>query len=651
MRAIVAAGVLLAAGCGAGTAARHVAIDGPGSVVVLGAAGPGASGDDGLARPDPRVDAAGAAIAELLGHRLTYEIDAALGARLGDAGHEALVASMEATLDGLRYAKRGYADAFAFAAPLLKTVSLAYGPSADAPEPSLDPKTGALRIVVPPRSSSLVRPADVESAMVDAFQAASSERYEHRAPEQVPPAEQRAFFKFLAAPPAHASGRGVRDTARLERLTRMTRLYELVKDPALLAEVRAKLASEASTLAGRNKDVDPAAWSSAQAAYVGWVNAHMGDLDLPERLKVADALLDPSSDAPPGLRRGFDAARFAQPSIAALPPSNADDRSRTGDARALEDLVVCPLHDDRGGLRMWGSCRGQLYLAVLEQDGGAARLVSLVGGAKNDRVTQAAVMHVMIRKSLGDALALVDALDDASARAALKGMADFDAWRQSPSLPYDTTAPDPQAYLAWLRHGWTARPKLRGPILYAIVRLDNAREGLVPWGHLAQFLGSAITGPELDAYLDQGRQALWNVALIARGFGPGWSRTQILFPRLDRWLAELATLDDGGPWRMDISDNVADALCRSGAPGDVAALQAFLRARIDAVPAEKNAYGSIPDEPPARLCAAHSVTVAEHRRVPAADPVEARAISPRRPPPPPDRPRGDAGVLFGDDPR
>jgi hypothetical protein len=649
MRAFVAVGMILAAGCGAGTAARHVAIDGPVSVVVTGNPGSDTAGDDTMAKPDPRIDAAGAAITELLGHGLTYEIDAALGARLGARGHEALVTSMEATVDGLRYAKRGYADAFAFAAPVLKTVSLAYGPSADSPSPVLDPKTGVLRVVVPPQSSVLLHAGDLEMAMVDAFQASSSERFEQRQPEQVPPAEQRAFFKFLSNSPVHARGRGAYETARLDRLGRLARLYDVVNDPALRGDIRARLASDGSTLTGRNTDVDPAAWSAAQGAYVAWVNAHSGELTPADRLKVAGTMLNPGSDTPAAVRRGFDALRFAQPTIATLSPSVGDDRSHPSDERSLEDMIVCPLHDDRGTLRMWSACRGQFYLAVLDQDGGAARLVALLGDAKNDRLTQAAVMHVMIRKALPDALALIDALDDASARVAVKGMAEFDGWRKNAPLPYETTPPDRQAYFAWVRKTWTARPKLRGSLLYSLTRIDDEREGLVPWGRLPTFLGSAITGPELDSYLGQGRRALWNIDLVSRGFSPGWARAPIILPHLERWLAELATYDDGGPWRMGIADNIVDALCRGGNLGDVAALQAFIRARIEAMPAEKNQFGTVLDGPPARVCSSHSLPVAEHRRAPGGvDPVEARDGSRR---PPPDHARGDAGVLFGDDPR
>ena len=97
--------------------------------------------------------------------------------------HELFVAAMEATVSGLTGARQRTPDAFAVAAPALKTIAFEYG--AVGKDPTFDVKTGVFRVVESPRNVGLLSDWDVVGMIGDVFDAAMTERYGGRPPESV----------------------------------------------------------------------------------------------------------------------------------------------------------------------------------------------------------------------------------------------------------------------------------------------------------------------------------------------------------------------------------------------------------------------------------------------------------------------------------
>ncbi len=626
-------GALAAAGCASSSSAVHVEQHVDVGVMVV-ASPSGASSSSGPIDPhDPRTAAASAAIAALIGHALTFQIDAGLAARPGIRLQESLVSAMEATVDGLRYSRERKADAVAYVSPLLKTILLAYWPSAEAPAPSFDPASGVLTFHVPPKSDELLEPGDLQEAITDAFDAATTARFADREPESVPPAEQRAYYQYLAGSHGRVPGGEKERTAdHLLRLTRLLRLYDPIADAALRVELRHRLAQFASNLWQLHDSANPAAWASAHDLYVRWANARAAEFEPTDRRAIAEAFFNEFRDPQLVLLQGFDVVRFATPALQAFAAADGDDRQQ-GDMRAVIDRVVCPANREGNRVSL-GGCNGALYSLVSAQSGAAARFASIAASLKNAHVTETLALNLLFHVSTPAALGFVDALDDASAADAVRGLADFPGWNpryyqggSRPGLPLD-----PNGYVAWVRAAWKSRPALRGALLYALTQLDDAREDSVPWGRLPAFLGSAIGAQELDSFLDQSPRTFWNLETISKGLSLGWSRSRVLLPRFERWLADFAAHDDGSGSRAAISEHIVSVLCQGHDPSEVAALQSFVRSRVESFPHEKNQYGSIATSSVASLCGG----VAMNAR-PVAAPVEHD-----RPFPPPERPKAPA---------
>jgi hypothetical protein len=391
----------------------------------------------------------------------------------------------------------------------------------------------------------------------------------------------------------------------------------------------------------------------------------MGELDTSEMRALATGMFSESRDTTQAMIQGFDAVRFAGPAVEALASEPEEHITLQGDTASLVDTVLCPSRRDRDRLSVhW--CVGAFYTSVSALPDGAARLARLVSTAQSPRVADTIAINLMTHVGTPAALGLVDALDDASAPMALRGIADYGGWSSRYATSARVLAPDPDAFVAWVRAAWKSRPTIRGALLYALTQVDSAKQGTVPWGKLPAFLGSAIGSADFDAFLGQGRRAFWSIDTVAQGLSTGWSRSHVIVPRFEQWLGDLATYDDGGPYREAISERIVTALCLGHDAGDVSAFQGFVRSRIESFPREKGQYGDLPNASPASLCKVNlivgdsNVIVARRVPTPAQPPAPAQppetphppapAQHPQHPPAAP-RPQNPAAVpvLFGDD--
>lgn len=582
---------------------------------------------------DPRIAKDGRAIAELLGHPIRYDVDAALARQYGGGLHELFVAAMEATVSGLTGARRRTPEAFAVAAPALKTIAFEYG--AIGKDTTFDVNTGVVRVVESPKNVSLLSDWDVVEMMDDVFDAAMTDRYGGRAPESVSPAEQRAYVLYVVHHRAlPAEGRVAYALDAAARVAALLRLYDHVADASLRAEVRTHLLAEAKSAQGAlaGESAQPGA-EPVRASFIAWANARAGEWSPADRTAVAELLFtDPQ--ATDRFRRGFDVVRFANPVVAAFAKAGAPPRGSVGggsnvvlegeSVARLVNLVICPYGgaDDKLSASSTSStglssCTGggALYRDILAASGGSSRLAAWTIEVQNDRFTQAAILNALMAKNTAGAIEVVEALMAVEPAprvtlVALHALASFTGWRQGrrSSLPPFDIHGLAARVLAW----YQARPALRGPLLFLLTQIERGESPPLSWGQLAQQLGAPLTAGEYGAFFDQSPRALTDIDLLTAGLGPGWSRSAVVIPRYQR------LLDDPGPRTDDadpheIADRVFRSFCEDGTLADVGAFVSFIRARLEAY-SDRDSLASFNYHSPADACSANSPAVTNSRR-------------------------------------
>lgn len=591
----------------------------------------------GVDRRDPRVAAAGAAVAALVGHPIEVTIDAALTARLGDSAQAAFVRALEALVDGVRQVKGSNAEALAYAAPLWRQVTLQYEPSSQAPAPVLE-ASGILRVRVPPHDL-LLSAYDVKLALYNAFDTAGAARYAGREPESIPPSEQRAYYRYLSDShkrPGLAPGV---ERSPLDRLGRLLRLYDRLVDTELRIELRHRLARFASSLSEMRREGATDAWTAAQKAYVTWVNDHGADLDFGDRSEISKAMFaDLRIDPGHAMRQGLDLVRFAIPILQAFVGAPRDSVGRDGeshddfadrDEQEVEEVILCPafsaswLEETSGNHR---SCRGDFYAEVFDGPNGASALAHLLERFPNERLTVSAILNLLVSKGTDDVLAVIAASDDTRAQVALRALGQYTDWPvggQAKWVRYgpngaEPVAPAVEPVLAWIRREWPLRPSLHGAMLYALARLDAGGDSLVPWGRLATWLGASIGAADFASFLDQGGGSMMAIALVGRGLGTGWSRARVIIPRFEAWITRLKPLE-AFVYSTAVTEDILQALCRNDS-SDVATFHAWVGARIKAYPVEANRYSRVPNATPAALCAKDPNAISHPTALPALEP-------------------------------
>lgn len=598
---------------------------------------PGSSAQSGIDRNDPRVVAAGAAIAAVVGHPIEVTVDAALMASLGRHAQDSFVAALEALVNAVRQMQHHNAEALAYAAPLWRQVLLQYEPSSDASTPLLETASGTLRVKVHP-PGSLLGAYEVEVALYNAFDLAASARFTGRDPESIPASEQRAYYRFLSDSHSRPGLGPLAERSPLDRLQRLLRFYDRLVDGGVRTELRHRLAGFASSLSSMRKTLLPEGWMPAQKAYVAWVNTHGADFDFSDRRAIAEAMFgDARNDPDHAMREGLDLLRFATPILQALAaaPRERDGQLRDSaldpDERSVAQIVLCPAFEtswaeEVGVVR---GCKGEFYDAVIAGPNGISTLARFLESFPSDQVTESAVLHLLISRGASRALDLIAASDDAGARLGLRALARY-GWRAAENA---AQAPQLEVVATWIRQQWSSRAKWHGPLLYALTQLDAARVGLVPWGNLAAWLGTSIGPTDLESFLDQGQSAMNWIGTIAPGFSAGWSRARVIIPRFERWMGTLRPADVAAD-TDSATRQIVEALCRYDW-SDVAMFQAFVRERVETYPSESHQFARVPESKLAALCPSKpppSQPIHPVAPPPLAQPIEVRIDAPESPP-------------------
>jgi hypothetical protein len=621
----------MAVGCGS-TNVRSIVLNSQVTVVVthIQAEGPAPARIDPT---DPRIAVSARAVADLLGHPVTFEIDGALVPQFGASLHERFISAFETTASSLAWGKKNLPEAYAYASPFLRTIAFVYSPIEDRAAASLEPQTGTLRVVVRPSASSLLPGPSLNDAFERAFRDHEIAAYANLAPERVPLAEQRAYFHFVEGyrPPPTGKESSAPSENR-DRIAAILALAVLTRDESLRAEIDHWLASACDTVArlGKAHDEEPApADRAVLATYVAWLNARIDGLELRDRYHIVELVFGPGRGLRE-IRQGFDMLRFGAHAVDTfMPKSRPDELANHVDEGAIADLVVCPYRRDPSSRTVSSRpyCNGAFYIDVMALPNGAKKLADVLLRKRSDASAEAAVLNLFEKKGADAATALLQALEpnEGLSMVAVRALADDVAF-QAPSSSVETRRQATAQLFGWAVRDWRTYPRRRAALLYLMTEIGRRNEGLIAWSDLAQVLGAPLGEVELAAFLDESPRALESLDLVGQGLGDGFSRANVVDPRFDRWLDDTSERNRGGFGPMQMVDRIVEVFCSRETLLDVAALQAFLRKRLELHPSERGTFQAIVEEKSVNLCPSDSIAAR-------------RAPGPSNPP---------KGVLFGD---
>lgn len=595
-------------GCGSPPATRVV--DNSLNVTVYTDGQPGEP-PKGIDPEDPRALVSQEKLTELLGHPLAFELDAAIAAKFGEGLHAAYVAALEGAAQGLTDCQKREPMAFRYGAGRLRTIRLSYT-AVRSREPEVTLTDATLVISVSSNRSDLLSGSVLCPAFRRGLAADSEQRFATLAPEDVPPNEHAAYLEHIESARTGSGASGEERLAALGRCRRFAVLAPHLKDPTLRERVNDRLASCGSTLYDtlRAPPTDPVssqAVDETHAAWMRWLNEHMGELGAGDQARLWMRLQTRRDPASARFRAGFDAPRFGVPVIEAWRKKTFSNGPRDWSSE-LERRVVAPA---QGGAR-WllsfeGNGRGGTYSDLARTPDGRRRLTKLLQGWRSEILTETAVLHTLRDEGAPMALALLDTLasDAALAHVGLRALAQYNEWAEKPRPSADAAALDPAALVAAAPGWWRQHPEHRAVYLYLLARIGEHREGVVPWSGLAKLLGARIDAPTLDAFLALDPGNIWYVSQLSAALGAGWPRAPALTRGLDAFL-EASTNGKISRRVGDLLERVVAAVCDGRSAADVEQLRVFAGERVEIYHQPHIAVylRSVKQTPAARLCPA-----------------------------------------------
>jgi len=564
---------------------------------------------------DVRLAQATAQLTALAGHPITFEYDVALLPDWRAGFQDMLVSSVEDVARDLDRLRVREPPVFAHGAPLLGRIVARYDARAvGRAAHALDAGARVLMLTGPANGWAVER-GIVEVALEEEYQRWADERWGEAAADAVAQGDRRAYFEFLTDYEVRSAWRKRHETTLKQKperaprspdiaaLRQVVRLAELVgsSDGALAADIRAWLLQQVGEFADAyNGEADlvlasaaSSPWHRAEAAWVAWLNAHLGSLGDEEKTKLVQHVFVRA--------RGSDghqhAARWAFPGFDrfAFGLSIADQWLRTGRVSdgampaSLRDLVgaiVCPRSvDERGVAFFAGRCDYVWYEDALDDATSTRRFLDALLARKDPRLVEAAFAAIDYMPSGDDKLATLFAL----ARS-LEG--DETCWRAAFRVIADERAEggDADRFMDEARRIWRSGPSRHGVLLYALAQVDRyGSHDKVGWDRFADLFGQSLGPQDFAAYLDEGVRAVSLAEVPWPALGRGWSRAAVVLPRLDAYLADARAkqYDSGDPSRA--VGNLARKLCEEGNVADMAQLASYFERRLAGHPGESYA--------------------------------------------------------------
>lgn len=599
-----AVGVVAALSCGGPATPTQVVVNN--TVQVTISDGPNAGKPPStIDMGDKRISVAFEAIAKLIGHGVQFEIDNSLIPKFDDRLHEAFIEALETLVTSLEYTKKYYPEATTFCGPHLQVIRWTYSPSKGDIDTELDTSKNRLDVPVPADEWRLLPDSLIAGVFDDAWDKEKEHRYTTIAPEAVPVAEQAFYLDFVKSYHRPPPGETEVDKEKREiaRLGKILALYSRLQDPEVKEKARDSLSyggrdlrdwfaklGEMPELAGPLVPV--------HRAWIAWLNADFETLSEVKQRDLTSLVFTRSYQPAPGFGVGVDVVKLVTPRIRqwlARPPEK--ERHSYGPPDAVIDFMVCPFDSDPGEHRFSGSsqsCNGLVYTTLTEK--GYQPLVSLLRSVKAPALAQTAVLNLLNQRGPDAAAGLVDALwaDKDLARGALVALAEFEGWgnrNRRSELP----ELGPKPFIDRIPGWWRAHPDFHGELLYLTVTLGDEYEGTVVWPKLSDYLGSRLTGAEVAGFLQQSPRTIWYLRLFVHSLSDGWSRSKTMIPELERFLNDVNASGRGEPSPYYVTERCVQFLCITGNSQDIAALQKFLKDRIERYPSEQRSLASFTD--------------------------------------------------------
>jgi hypothetical protein len=535
----------------------------------------------------PLVAKADRDIADLIGHPLRFTFSAAIVPKWQDDLESLSASAIASVARELAQLKERRPTMFAWVAPQLRRVEWDYSATAEHPSYALDARSGVLRIVLTSDSVRVVDDDEIRFAIGRAYASFLGGRFLKVDPGAVAEGDRAAYSEWLlefgygaekearAAKPEEAAV----DPPRARTLSKLLRFEAAVRGtkPPFEKDLVDAILSEGKWLAQTRRSDNPAVaklsadsdFARAEAAFAAWLSANVDGLPDAAQLAIAEDIQ--TSTADDGQVRaylGFDRVAWFERTLdrwirAGKPVGEGPDAQQ--DTRRLYELVLgaYELQDGDGGCR---DQRRAVYLGVKRDPALRKRIFDDFLRRRDPFVTSTLMANLMGLDDPEPAIAFWHATeaDDAQFRATTRPLAAHVDRCQSWDKVYDD-----------LPRLWKAYPARHGVLLHLIYKFgtENYRE------NFARIFG-ALSQADFAAFLDQETDPYREVLNAWRDLGPGWSRMDVIGPRLDRWLTE--DYRKNNSWWGQNAGFIAEHLCVEKNLGDLQKLHAWVDRRIAA---------------------------------------------------------------------
>lgn len=564
-----------------------------------------------------RITAAANELADLLGHPLSIDIDAAMVPEFRSSFEDALGRSFENVTRDFTELKKRSPAVFDHTAPLFEHVSVRYDATKRKDEVTFDENRRTLEIAGPASRGDLVPAGTVRAAAEKAYAARVGGRFAQASADSVRPEERRAYFDWLTGRTGRAAFRNeeprsvdqLANAPNAARVLTVLRLRELSSgaDPTLASDAERWLLSEVSWF--QQNHVHRAAlvrelptectFRRAERALASFLVAAHPRVDDEQKLAIERAFFVRSFTTDRAAQDGRSYSPYAWPSVdrfafalgiidawrAAGHPSPLS----TPRVTSWQEFMACPKVMD-GSAHVVPRCDYDFYRFALESADGRKRLTAALLDRRDPVFAQTAFASFSGASANDAFLPMLRGVERSPEvyRAGMRVLAE-----RSDNATDRTLLEEAQRV-------WLERPEHRGIVLYLLAHLDRYDHGNVDWRGFEDAFGGKVTAGELTSYLAEGPLALALLPIAWPALGR-FPRAEHLVPRLD------ALLDENGLRRAGSSvssynalASIVGRLCAEKSVADLAAVRRYLQDRVARHPGEP--YGTIADEATAEAC-------------------------------------------------
>lgn len=535
-------------------------------------------------------------ITELLGHPVSFHFAAAVVPKWDARLEELSAGAIDAVAHELVEMKRVTPELFAWAAPNLQRVEWDYSAVDEHAHYTFDPSTRTVHIVLTSNECCILQENSIRFAIGRAHATALGARFAGTTSSSVSATDRGAYASWLLgaaygeeakAHPPQGDDQTV-DRPRAHVLLELLRLRESIqgKDPSLEAKLVAQLVEDASYLAHTRRDSSDVIarlpgdhdFIRAEAAYVAWLEKAEPELADAARVKIAEEIITSTqNDGSVRAFQGFDVVGhylriFDAWAKAGAPAKATRDEDRTRQQRF--DLIVAPLELRAGEGTSCGTTRSPTYKRIVSDLSARKRVFDAVLTKHDARITKT-IMARLITTDVETAIAFWHASesDQTAFQATTRVIAGNVRCSAKSRAFYDA-----------LPELWKKYPARRGLIAYAALKFPYASDGN---GKAFSATFAPLTSAELTAELTEEDDPLREIPQLWGALGRGWSRMDVLEPRLDRWLEDERYKTDTS-WTENVRA-VARDLCAEQANADLTRLHGWIGRRVTAHASERGA--------------------------------------------------------------